>query len=173
MTIHLTPDSPRRAHARRFGAELRRAMLARSASLRGLAIASGVSRSALGFYRAGVNLPSLQTADRIAEALDSPRLRTIMLEARGGSCELCGRQFVATGNGNQRYCSEDCRRLAAIHRSGRPVRERAIRAERRTARLEIAVAAYCRECEPEGMCRDSACGLRSVSPLGLIRRVAS
>ena len=173
MTTRLAPDSPRRAQARRFGAELRRVMFARSASIRGLAIASGVSRSALLFYRNGVNLPALETADRLAEVLDSPRLRTIILEARGGACEHCGHPFVATGNGNQRYCSEDCRRLAGTHRSGTPTRERAIRAERRTARLEIAVAAYCVACEPERMCRDAECGLRAVSPLKFVRMVSA
>ena len=169
MTQPLTADSPRRAVARRFGSELRRAMAARGATVRGTAEAIGLSRTLLHFYRDGVNLPRIETAERLSVQLDWPKLSTIALEARTGRCELCSKPFLAQGSGNKRYCSEDCRRVAAAKRVGISTRDRAIVAERRATRYALAIDAYCRACEPDGMCRMSECQLRSVSPLPLLR----
>jgi transcriptional regulator with XRE-family HTH domain len=168
-------DSPRRAHARRFGLELDRAVRLRGVSLRSLAVRAGVSRSLLYFYREGVSLPTLEAAGRLAEELDCRRLVAIAEEARSGTCELCARAFTSTaGAGNRRFCSDDCRRIAYEHRTRkRPARDRAVRAERTAARHVAAVDAFCRACEPDGACRTPECPLRVVSPLPLARgRVA-
>lgn len=169
MTTPLAPDSPRRAVARRFGSELRKAMTTRHATVRGTATNIGLSRTLLHFYRDGVNLPRIETAERLALELDWPRLMSIALEARTGACELCGTSFPAQGSGNKRYCSEDCRRVACARRSGTSTRGRAVVAERRATRLAAAIDAFCRACEPDGVCRMADCQLRDVSPLPVAR----
>ena len=171
MTSPIAPESPRRAIARRFGLELDRVIAARGKSLRGLAAESGVARTAMYFYRDGVNLPSLEVAGRLADALDWPRLVAIVEEARSGTCEECARSFASTaGSGNRRFCSEDCRRRAYSRRVHlRPARDRAVVAERTSARYVAAVDAFCRSCELDGACRTPGCPLRIVSPLPLAR----
>ena len=174
MTSPIRPDSPRRVVARRFGHELERAIAQNRVSVRGLAASTGVTRTALTFYRDGVNLPSAEVAARLADFLHHPSLVAIAAEGRSGTCETCARPFVSgAGAGNRRYCSEDCRSIRAKRRSGVPVRQRAIAAERRSARYVAAVAAYCRACEPEGVCRASDCPLRVVSPLPVARRAVA
>ena len=173
MTTRLAPDSPRRAVARLFGIELRRAMSTRHATVRGTATSIGVSRTLIHFYRDGTNLPRVETAERLAAALDWPGLTTIVLRARTGACELCAKPFAAMGSGNKRYCTEDCRRVAAARRSGTSTRGRAIVAERRAARYALAIDAFCRGCEPDGICRMSDCQLRAVSSLPLIKEPAA
>lgn len=113
MTIPLRPDSPRRADARRFGDELRRAMTARRASSKRLVAAIGITTSSLGNYRAGTNLPRLSTARRLAEVLDWPRLVTIVAEGRRGTCARCGREWFNEGGSPKRFCSTACRDVDA------------------------------------------------------------
>jgi hypothetical protein len=167
-------DSPRRAHARRFGLALDQAIRVSGISIRALASVSGTSRSGLYFYREGVNLPTIEVAGRLADILGWPSLVAIVGDARSGTCERCGRSFASTaGNGNRRYCSEDCRRIAYNRRVDSPARDRAVLAERTAARYVAAVDAFCRACEPDGACRTPECPLRVVSPLPLARgRVA-
>jgi hypothetical protein len=172
MTSLIRADSPRRVVAHRFGLELGRAMRANGASIRGLTRDVGASRTAIHFYLAGENLPSLETAGRLADVLGRPSLVAIAAEGRSGACEVCDRPFTsAAGAGNRRYCSEACRvRMGHIRARSGPVRERAIVAERTAARYVAAVDAYCRTCEPEATCRTPECPLRVVSPLPIARR---
>ncbi len=174
MTTRLRGDSPRRAAARRFGVELGRAMKRHRATVCGLARDAAVSPTSVHFYLAGQNLPSLETAGRLAELLGAPSLIAIAAEGRSGTCELCSRPFTsAMTAGNRRYCSEDCRVLAGRRRAGSSVRDRAIAAERIAARHADAVAAFCAACEPERACRTPECPLRVVSPFPVARRRVS
>lgn len=114
----LSPDSPRRDAARRFGAELRRAMTRRHVGAKPLAAAAGVTQSAVGKWRMGDNLPTLSTALRLADALDAPALAAIVREARSGRCAACGAHYVHEGGAPRRYCSSRCQVLGARSRSG-------------------------------------------------------
>lgn len=110
MTTPIAPDSPRRAHARRFADELRRAMAARGASNKRLAEAAHVTTSAIAMWKTAASLPTPATAARVAEVLDAPRLVTIAREARTKPCRRCGRPFVALmGSLNQDFCTKECR----------------------------------------------------------------
>lgn len=169
MTVPLSPDSPRRASAERFGALLRVAMKRHGIGQIPLAKQTGCAPSAVAQWRNGHNLPRLETALRLAAALGDDRLAEIVRDARTAPCETCGKPFLNEGGSPKRYCSTSCLKVAAAMRSGRPTRERAIVAERRTRRYVAAVDAYCRGCEPEGLCRDVECALRPVSPLPLAK----
>ena len=104
MTSRLLAESPRRVVAARFGAELARAMHANGATIRGLTRDAGTSRTAIHFYLNGTNLPSVETAGRLADILGRPSLVAIAAEGRSGTCALCGRPFTsAMGAGNRRY----------------------------------------------------------------------
>lgn len=171
MTVPLSPDSARRRHALRFGALLDATLKARGIGHDSLGRqVGGLGNSSIHNWVRGINLPRLETALRIAEALDEPRLADIVRQARTGACETCGAAFLNEGGTPKRFCSEPCKVVRNAMRGGTPTRERAIVAERRLALFRDAVAAYCAGCSPEGLCRDAGCALRPVSPLTLARR---
>lgn len=170
MTQPLSPGSPRRVLAVRFGAELTRAMKKAKVGQKRLGDVVGVAPSAIANYRCGANLPRLETAQRLASSLHAPVLVEIVMEGRQGQCETCRKTFINQGGGPKRFCSQECRDVKARLREGQGTRGRAIVAERRLRDHMAAVEAMCRKCEPEGLCRDMECPLRSVSILPLANR---
>lgn len=168
MTQRLSAESPRRKAAREFGAELGTALVRRKVSKHGVARQCGVVRSALANYLTGSNLPRLDTARRLADLLDWPRLTELIVASRTYTCAVCPRTFVYDGMGPRRYCSATCQTVVDKMRLGRPVRAIAVRAERALALHATAVAAFCKTCEPDGQCKTRDCELRSVSPLPLV-----
>jgi transcriptional regulator with XRE-family HTH domain len=167
----LSPESPRRAHARRFGRELQKARRLAGIGVHRIEEQLGISRSTLRQYEAGYNLPSLQKGAQLADALGCERLIELLREARTELCANCGGPFVNPGT-PQRYCSPRCFEAAQKKRVGLSTAHRADVAERSLAAAErtldefrSAVATMCLECEPEGFCRQSECPLRPVSPL--------
>jgi transcriptional regulator with XRE-family HTH domain len=113
MTQRLQTTSPRHAAAVAFGALLDRRMREREVGQHNLRDAAGVSRSAIVEYRHGRNLPSLEVALRLAEALDEPRLAEIVRQGRTLACRRCGRPFLNEAAFPKRYCSPGCRLLGA------------------------------------------------------------
>ena len=171
MTVPLSPGSPRKMFALCFGAELNRAMKARGVGVRSLSAQLGIAHSSIGAWRAGRNLPCLETAQRLASGLSAQRLLAIVLEARTGRCETCGRAFTNQGGVAKRYCDDRCRCQAEKVRHARgPAPIRAVVAERRLREHTAAVEAMCAACEPDGLCVTPGCALRPVSPLPLARR---
>ncbi|MGH2465415.1 MAG: helix-turn-helix domain-containing protein [Candidatus Limnocylindrales bacterium] len=131
MTQPLSINSPRRQAAAKFGAELRRAMLKREVSQKVLARATGCAVSAVAMWKAGGNLPRLDTVVRLVDALDWPALMAIAREARSGHCQRCGREFINEGGSPKRYCSPECQNVDAQLRQPPPGRllADAVRAE--------------------------------------------
>lgn len=119
MTVPLSPTSPRRDAARRFGVELRKAMVKRQVGQHRLAAAAGVASSAVANWKAGGNLPTLGTAIRLTESLDWPRLAEIVRDARRSACIQCGRTFLNEGGRPKLYCSAECRETGARRREGK------------------------------------------------------
>lgn len=109
MTVPLSAGSPRLALARAFGEELDRAMRTRGIGAKTLGPQTGQAVSAIGNWRAGLNLPRYDSALRLAEALSWPKLAEIAKRARQGTCPRCGRTFVNEGGGAKRFCSQACR----------------------------------------------------------------
>jgi len=150
MTRPLSPTSSRRLAAKRFGAELDRAMRTRGVGRDRLAAAALVTTSQIANFKAGVNLPRTDTAVRIAEALHWPKLAEISREGRSGACETCGRTFINEGGGAKRFCSPECVEIKAQMRSPAPGTQlvRTVKAalERpgaiRRAELAAAIATY-------------------------------
>lgn len=211
MTVKLSATSSRGIFAQRFGAELTKAMRTRKVSNLRLAEATGATRSAIANWKVAGNLPRTDTALRLAEALDWPKLVEIAREGRSRPCERCGRSVVNEGGGQKRYCTTACRDVdqqlrrptagsaladvveAELERISRTTgaasrktlksalaayrtsdAKRVARVDKLTAHLagvQAAVDAMCAGCEPLGLCRDTACALRAVSPLPLASEV--
>ena len=163
----MAAESPRRVAAREFGTVLRRAMTRKHISSRRLHAAAGVARTAIENYLAGANLPKLETALRLADLLEDDGLAEIIRSSRTYACPVCRQSFTHEGQSRKTYCSNSCRDVAAKARVGVGVSKRADNAERRLALHRTAVEAFCRGCEPAGVCRTADCALRSVSPLPL------
>ena len=169
-----------------FAAPLIRAMTEQGIGSTALAAEVGCDHNYINTLRRGEHWPSHVMAVRLAEALMVPRLAAMSLERVQRYCDVCGRGFLlrsARGKTKKR-CSKRCtvtanRRNAAERDRVRGIRDKALR-ERvgmisrvRLTEHQEAVAAFCRACEPEGLCRTATCELRPVSPLPLVaRRVA-
>lgn len=168
MSFPISPHSLKSDRAIRFGQELARAMKARGVGNRTVAEATGMGRTSLHNWRAGRNLPRIETARGLAEALEWPRLAALAMELRSRACFTDGVVFIDdSGSDNRRYCSQRCQDVAGKKVVGMDTRARAGVAERRLAIHARAVAAYCNGCEPEGRCVTADCPLRPVSPLPL------
>jgi len=169
MTVRIGADSARRVGAQRFGVALREAMKRRKVGAPRLAIAVGCTSSSIGNYRNGRNVPTMATAQRLADVLDAPHLPALAMAARTINCDVCGRSFAVEAGSPQRYCTPECRRVQGKKTTGDPAntRLRAAAAERVLRVHQEAVALMCLSCEPSGLCRTADCALRSVSPLSL------
>jgi len=117
MTVPLSIESPRRQAARKFGLAMRAAMARQGVSTKTLSTATGCSRSAIACWRQGDNLPRLETALRVSEALGAPGLAAIVRGCREGRCSNCGRVFLNEGGKPRRYCTSDCRDASYHNRS--------------------------------------------------------
>jgi transcriptional regulator with XRE-family HTH domain len=168
--MQLSPDSPRREGARRFGLELRRAMRAQSRTARGLSREAGIGRTRLQNWLSGLSLPSVERTELLADLLAAPRLVELVREARLRACDACGRDFVVEHASPARYCSLDCRRHQAKRVSARRDLSRAV-LQRRVGLLDRAIGAMCAECEPSGVCQTPTCPLQlaGVSPAQVAR----
>jgi transcriptional regulator with XRE-family HTH domain len=163
--IRVLAESPRRAGAREFAVRYRLARRKRGISVKRLASVAGVNRGTLQNYAKGHSLPSLETARRLAEVLVDDELVGIVRRSRTYICPVDHREFTFGGNTGRLYCSIECRNVAIKARAG--VQANRFVAERRLAVFAGAVDAFCRTCEPEGVCADATCPLRAVSPLPL------
>lgn len=119
-------------------------MTARGVSAKRLATAMGSATSAIATWRAGNNIPRLDTASRLADALDWPRLVDIVREARVGRCVRCGRSFSNEGGTPKRFCSAECREVDATLRERQPVSVLATRVRAEVDRVRGTTAAVSR-----------------------------
>lgn len=168
MTHLIPPTSTKSDRAIRFGRELERAMNARGVGARTISDPLGCSRTSIMYWRTGRILPRLETARKLAEVLDWPKLEALAVDLRRKPCLICGVEFVDdSGSDNRVYCSLSCRSVRGKAVVGEDRRTRAAIAEKRLDRHQRAVAAYCHGCEPSGRCVTAECALRPVSPLQL------
>lgn len=154
-----------------FGLELRLALKTRDQTQRGLCAGTSISRSRLANWVTGTSLPSVETAEHLADLLMWPRLAVLCRKARTRACDSCGRTFAVESPSPQRYCSLECRRFHAkvVDAGGRDYTRAVL--ERRTRRYRDAVAAMCAGCEPSGICRTPSCPLQvgGVSPFAIAK----
>ena len=161
--------------ARTLAAELRAALAVRRRSGKWLGDAVGMSHSTVYDILRHSRVPTVPTAQLLADALDWPKLVTIAVERRTKRCEVCGGSFVDAGrNCIARCCSPECQNTRyARKRRGVEVtslRGRAEVAENRLERMQHLVAAFCGECtQGDAACRTPDCILRPVSPIPLIQ----
>lgn len=152
-----------------FSAELKRAMTIRGVTRADIYRPLGACSSLAKRWTTGEAFPDHGTVLAIADLLDWPHLVTLSLAARSGTCEACGAPTLATrGPRPPRFCGARCIRRTRDRQLNARKRLQAVGVVKRERDLlREAVAAMCRGCEPEGLCRDAECALRPVSPLPL------
>lgn len=169
MTHETIRLSPTKVARQSFADELRRAMAARKVDDSALAQRMGIHRAAVWQWRTGAKMPMLAMADRLAEALDWDSLLTMVMIHRRKRCARCRKTYYRGSRPNQKYCGSTCKRAVDKAKAS----DRLIsRSRSRVKWLQDAIALHCKGCEPLGICRDSTCALRPVSPLPLIQRMA-
>ena len=142
----------------RYAAVLR-AELARTGMSRSeLGRRIGVSSTAVGYYCQARDLPRPEIGVLVADALCSGELARMATAGAVIRCAQCGRERFR-GQTRRRYCSDECRRIASELGVTAPV-----------SGIQAAVDLFCRDCEPEGVCRTHRCQLQPFSPLPLTRR---
>lgn len=185
----IPPGTPKALVAARFGAELRRAIDARHTSIKALERITGIDDNTIDTYLHGLNLPRTEKAAVLAETLRWPRLLAMVVEARTGRCERpgCPLTFRNDAGLPRKYCSAACQAQAqALRTASTRARQAgqtgdakrryqevaqlrsAVRiGDERLVVLMDAISRFCAACEPGGVCHESACALRSASPLPL------
>lgn len=153
MTVpRLTPR--RIGEHERFRSRLVAHMRARHLTQTQLGAIVGVSPTMVGYWRQARYLPSIERADMLAEFFGDPMLLEIVRASTVYRCLVCPRMFRRDKN-RRKFCSVACRRDYHKGVRGAPsVDER-----------QKAIDAFCRGCEPGGLCRDDQCQLRAFSPL--------
>jgi transcriptional regulator with XRE-family HTH domain len=162
--------SQRMPMAQKFALALRTAMTQSGIGVLQLSALTGIHNTTLSGYRNAHRVPDLPRADRLAEVLDSPKLRDVVRQTFERKCIRCSKTFLTDGRNisRRRFCGRTCRTMTAREHTGRPT-PKFEKLGPVVKRLEMAVAEFCGGCEPEGVCRDSGCALRAVSPLPLIQ----
>ena len=173
----------------KFADLLRRKMSHAGIRVDTMARALGSNRGSVTQWRNGYRLPEARFLGGIADLLDAPVLVQIAQEYRSGTCAECLMPFIShPKNGQQqRYCGASCKsahnKRVARERNASTRPNRLAKAEHRRASAEKArdeaqrdrkaaldlVAAFCRSCEWDGVCKMADCQLRSLSPLPLAR----
>lgn len=189
MSHPIPPGTPKAISAARFGAELRVAIDSRKTSIKALERTTGIDDNTIDSYLRGLNLPRTEKAAVLADTLRWPRLLSMVVEARTDRCQRtgCPLTFRNDTGRPRKYCSVACQRQAEAMRTA-ATRARqagqtgdgkrryqevaqlrsAVRiGDERLLVLAEAIAAFCGECEPQGVCHEARCALRVASPLPL------
>ena len=152
--------------ARRYGRLLRSVIRRRRVLSSEVARAVGAESSSVSDWINGHKLPTLEYCMALAEVLGYDRLLAYALFLRTKTCDACGVEYVDRGrNIKARYCSRRCSVLASKRRRRGSVESRYKTDRAALTRHRDAVACYCADCEPAGVCRTPECPLRDVSPL--------
>lgn len=139
-------------------------------SFSAVAAALGVSKQNVREFATGTRLPRLETAAKIADALHEPAILAAVRDARTRACRNC-RADMLVNTTSRYFCGEECRILYRA-KTNKPLDRRSLTVI--GSSLDVhrgAVEAFCRSCEPDGVCRDAGCELRPVSPFPCLIQV--
>ena len=169
----MTRDEARRV----FPSRIRTSLRLRGMKQRELAAILGVRDTTVSEWCRGIRFPSMVQAPGLAEHLESDTIAGVVADGHTVVCIVCGRAVIQMKlTRNPRYCSSACKATQHDRQRRGSIARHGVVAEHRRAALQQAVDDFCRQCEPEGVCRAPECLLRSHSPLPLIvlapRRVA-
>lgn len=158
-----------------FASEVKRAMTAKGLTQTALARSVGYGATNLHKVIAGERIPAPEIVAAMADVLGRPALVDLAVAVKTTDCAMCGAPFVKHfRKPGTRYCGRPCQRAAAARQSRDSHRRKALSETRMTRQRldqhQLAVLAFCRRCEPDGVCRDRGCELRPVSPLRLVER---
>lgn len=168
-----------KATSTHYSAALKEAMAKHRMTATALASQIGMDLSSVVDWRNGRRLPLPDAARAVADALDADHLAEMCVKSRTLPCKTCSRQFVQENHGGRarKYCSQKCASTGAARRRRygaeiSPQHFDRLWKERAEA-SSLAIAAFCRRCEWDGVCKDSACELREESPLPLAKEAAA
>jgi hypothetical protein len=144
---------------------LRSDLVKRQLTQKSLGAAVGIHQRSVSCYVTGQSFPSMAVALRMSEALVDPAIIEIVRQARTARCRLesCGRSFIRDGvaTGVRIFCSSECQ--MASKKGGRVAR--LYSPERK------AIDAMCAECQPDGICQNDECPLRTFSPYPFVNEM--
>jgi transcriptional regulator with XRE-family HTH domain len=160
-----------RAEARRrFPNRIRAAIAERGLTQTEVARLAGLtSHSNVGDWCRGDRFPALEQAPALAEHLGYD-IATLIVAGHTFRCIVCDREVTQTKRtSTPKFCSPNCKAVQYDRKRRDSRGHVGVMAKRHLEVFQEAVASFCRQCEPEGFCRDADCALRPVSPLQLAR----
>lgn len=151
-----------------FAQELRRVRMRDGLRQVDVAKAVGTGFEAVMMWENGTYLPDHRTVIKLGDLFANDELVRLSVKSRTSACLVCGGMTFAV-KGTRDYCSEACQRLSQYRRRrGVTTSDDWRSAQRILPEYRAAVDAFCRRCEPDGICSRAACELRPVSPLPLV-----
>lgn len=171
MAVSYSFQTPTRAEWReRFRSDLGAAMKRRRITHKALARRIGTRHQTVSDWLTGRTYPLPDVAARLADALDTPHLATLVIAGRTIECAICGATSVASNKGGspKQYCGIQCKSAASDRRQRGVTILDSHLTRHRLRDHQDAVAEMCRECTlGEGLCEQWQCPLRRVSPIPL------
>lgn len=167
-----------------FKQRMRAAMTRQGFNQTSLAAALGIPRSTVCSWADGRTLPEGDWPARLARELEADDLAALAFAARSRVCDWCRGTYQAGSRlSASHFCSQACRvrwwHVEKSRRAGKRREEDIIQLRNEVERLRserhdltTAVSRMCRICEWDGICKDAACPLRTVSPfpIELVRK---
>ena len=156
--------------AKRWAAEMKRAMAAKKMSQQDVANEMNCQQSWINRYAKGHTIPMLDRAKRLSEILDSERLLALAKEWARRDCIVCGKTFYTSNlQMKQVYCNTNCKNIAARDAKREKARSYAKLNAERLKMYRECVGQFCDDCTAgDGACHDQDCPLRPISPLPYI-----
>jgi transcriptional regulator with XRE-family HTH domain len=167
------------AYRRETGRLIKRKRKAMGLLQKELAEMIGVTPRTIYLYEYQKSSISVENAANMSNVLDAPELMEIIRRHREKSCCICYKTFLdASSHWRKLTCSTRCLRTwkqrkqrldTDVYRERGLMRTqgRLMVAEGRLREKDAAISAFCKACEPELVCRNGGCQLRSESPLPL------
>ncbi len=129
-----------------------------------LAALVGIDEGHISRLATGKHLALPHLAERLSEALDTPRIFNLNIEIRTKPCIACGTEFVDGASGIRKWC--EYRGACYLNNRAKLLEERGIRGQTltkntvvslrsRLKKRDVAIAAECLSCEPDGICRNA------------------
>lgn len=165
--VSMTNQQRRKA----FAEEFRRALDRNNATASSLAQQLSLSYHRVHHWYSGRSLPSYQTVTLIAGFLGDDELERAGIALNQRTCANCGVEYLQQSpQGRSFLCSKKCRqeneRVRTKSGKSSVARTKYTAVDVYLSSLEK----FCRGCEPGGVCKNSDCALRPVSPLPLFSK---
>jgi len=154
-----------------FAAELKKALDRNNLTAPQLAQEAGIKYSRVHHWVSGRSMPSIHVIQQICDLLGDEEIMIATVRVNTRICSNCSKEYIQeSSQGRSFLCGPECRQQS--NRLKSKIGKSSIQLAQYVPQDEyrLSVDAYCKGCEPAGVCVTPECALRPVSPLPLFSR---